>query len=263
LIAEADFSPLDGRTFPPLCGVVGRLNPFVIEKGEQPVPVLEQALCGFAHIIVGAGTILLEAFAHPASDGDGLPYKGIPVQMSVLEGVPQGKHSACLGKHPLGEFYRIRASTGMLDSLDTPDDVSPTELAHSIVKGIVGRVHVRTEDPLVLIAQDLFEDLRPPGCGYMEEGNKRGDEDPKPPAFSLSFPSGLVDVEHRLFRQSLPCLLMGGSQGFRDLLMELANGPQTDVDAEDGLGDLLTAPPSYSVTTCQMCKKCGEPGSKT
>jgi len=138
LIAETDFSPLDGRTFSPLCGVVGRLNPFVIEKGEQPVPVLEQALCGIAHIIVGAGTILLEAFAHPASDGNGHPYERVPVQMSVLEGVPQGEHSACLGKHPRGEFHSIRASTGMLDSFDTPDDVSPTELTHSFVKGFIG-----------------------------------------------------------------------------------------------------------------------------
>ena len=48
LIAEADLSPLDGRTYSPLRGVVGRLNPFVFEKGEQSVPVLEQALCGLA-----------------------------------------------------------------------------------------------------------------------------------------------------------------------------------------------------------------------
>jgi len=34
LIAEADFSPLDGRTSSPFRGVVGRLNPFIFEKGE-------------------------------------------------------------------------------------------------------------------------------------------------------------------------------------------------------------------------------------
>jgi hypothetical protein len=45
LVSEADFSPLDGRTYCPLRGVVGRLNPFVSEKGEQSVPVPQEALC--------------------------------------------------------------------------------------------------------------------------------------------------------------------------------------------------------------------------
>jgi len=263
LIAEADFSPLDRGTFSPLCGVVGRLNPLVIQKREQSVPMLQEALCSLADLVIRAGTILLEAFAHSASDGDRLPYKGISVKMSVLEGVPKGKHSACLGKHPLGESHRIRASAGMFDSFDTPDDVSPTELAHSMVKSLVGRVHVRTEDTLVFVAQDLFEDLGASGCRYMEEGNNRGDKDPKPPPFSLSFPSGLVDVEHRLLRQSLPCSCVGGHQGFRDLLMEFADGPQTDVDAKDRLGDLLAASASHSMQTRQMGKQCSDPGSKT
>lgn len=100
LIAEADLSPLDGRTSAPLRGVVGGLNSFKLEKGEQTVPMLEEALCDLAHITVGAGSVLLEALAHSASDGDRSAYKGLPVQMSVLEGVPEGKHSAGLRKHP-------------------------------------------------------------------------------------------------------------------------------------------------------------------
>jgi hypothetical protein len=98
LVSEVDFSPLNGRTHSSLRGVVGWLNPFVFEKREQSVPVLEQAVCGLAHITVGAGTIQLQASAHSASDGDGLENKGPPIQMSGLEGVPECEHSSCLRK---------------------------------------------------------------------------------------------------------------------------------------------------------------------
>jgi len=100
LIAEAVLSPLDGGSDSSFSGVVGGLNPFVLEKSEQSVPVLHKALGGLAYVVVGAGAILLEALAHSASDWDRSEYKGLPVQMSVLEGVPESKHSADLGKHP-------------------------------------------------------------------------------------------------------------------------------------------------------------------
>jgi hypothetical protein len=183
--------------------------------------------------------------------------------MPVLEPMPQGEHSACLGKHPLGESHGIRASPGVLDSLDASDDVGPAELPDAIVKRLVRRVHVRTENSLVIITQDLFEDSGPSRSCHMEKRNNRSDDDPKPATLSLIFPTGLVDVENRLFRQSLPCGFMGRRQGFRDLLMELADRSKTDVNPEDRLGDFLTTPASYSMETRQMGKKCGEPGSKT
>lgn len=96
----------------------------------------------------------------------------------------------------------------------------------------------------------------------MEKSNNRGDKDPKPPSFSLSFPSGLVDVEHRLLRQSFPISCVGGCQGFRHLLMEFAEGPQTEGDAKGRLGDLLAASASHSMQTRQMGKP-SDPGSKT
>jgi len=52
LIAEADLSPLNGRTSAPLRGVVGGLNSFVLEKGEQSVPMLEEAPCDLSHVIL-------------------------------------------------------------------------------------------------------------------------------------------------------------------------------------------------------------------
>ena len=137
--------------------------------------------------------------------------------------MPEREHSACLGKHPRRKFHRIRASAGMLDSLDGSDDMRPAELPDAVVKRLIGRVHVRAQNSLVLLAQDLFEDLCPPRCGYMVVRYERRDDDPEPAPFRLLFPSGLVDVEDRLFRQRLICLFMDGCEGFGDLLMELAD----------------------------------------
>jgi hypothetical protein len=72
LISEADLSPLHGRTQSPFCGVVGGLNAVMLEKGEQNVPVLEQASCRLGHMEVGAGAMELQASTHAAASG--FPY---------------------------------------------------------------------------------------------------------------------------------------------------------------------------------------------
>ena len=151
----------------------------------------------------------------------------------------------------------------MFDSLDTSDDAGPAELSDPVVKRLVRRIHVRTEYSFVRIAQNLSEDLCAPRCGHMEVLIRRSDHNSQPATFAMRLPSGLVDVEGRLLRQSLPCFVVGSGQGFRDLLMKLANRSQADVYPEDGLGDFLTAPASHSMQTRQMGKQCGELGTKT
>ncbi len=159
LVAEADFDPLHSGSYRSLSGVVGWLDPFVLKKGEESVPMFKQALRRFSDMVIRAAQVWIEALLHPRTDRERFFDKGLPVQMSLLEGVPQGKHSAGFGKHQFGEPHRIRASACMLDSSDASDDVSPAELADSMVKSLVRRVHVRAKDALVLIAQQLSEDL--------------------------------------------------------------------------------------------------------
>lgn len=159
MIAEADFSPLYGGPGSSFGGVVGWFHPFVFQKGEQAIPMLEQALGRLPHIVVGTLDVLLEALVHSGSNGDRFLDKGLPLQMTPLERMPEREHSACLGEHPFGELHCVRASAGVLDSFDPSDDVGPAELSDATVKRLVGTVHVRTENPRVLIAQDLFEDL--------------------------------------------------------------------------------------------------------
>jgi hypothetical protein len=81
----------------------------------------------------------------------------------------------------------------------------------------------------------------------MVERDDGRDNDPMPGALSLFFPSGLVDVEDRLFRQGLSYRFLRGRQGFRDLLMKLADRSQTNINPENRLGDFLATPSSHSV----------------
>lgn len=218
------------------------------------MPVLEQAFCRLGHIDVGVGAVHLEASAHSTSYGHRFSDKSLPVQMPVLERIPQGEHSACLGKHPLGESHGTRTSAGMFDSLDGSDDVGPAELSDPMVKRLVRRVHVRTKNSFVYIAQNLSEDLCTPRCGHMEVLVCRGDHHPQPSTLALRLPPGLVDVQGWLFGQSLPSLVMGRGQGLRDFLMKLADRSQADVYPENGFGHFLTAPASYPVEPCEMGK---------
>jgi len=135
----------------------------------------------------------------------------------------------------------------MLDSLNPSDDVRPAELSDTVVKLLVRGVHVRTQNPLVLIAEDFLEHLRTPRGSYMEQRNHRSDKYPKPAALALRFPSGLIDVEDRLFRESLLRFFMSGRQGFGDFLMKLADRAQADLNTENRLGDFLTTSASHTV----------------
>ena len=99
--------------------------------------MFEEALCYVADIVVGAHQVVLKAFLHTSLDGHTLQHKGVPVQMLLLEGMPQSEHSARLGKYPFGEFHGVRASARVLDAFDFADDMSPAELSNALVKRLV------------------------------------------------------------------------------------------------------------------------------
>jgi hypothetical protein len=143
LVAETDLSPLDCRPDTLFSGVVCWFDSFVFQKGEQTMPVLQQALARLADIVIRALSILLEALVHSSLDGNRFQDKGLPVQMSGLEGVPKREHSSRLGKHPRGKSHGLRVSAGVLDSLDPTDDVASAELSDAVVELLVRRVHVR------------------------------------------------------------------------------------------------------------------------
>jgi hypothetical protein len=142
LISETDFSPLDRWSDSPFCGVVGGLDPFMFKESEEVVPMGEQTAGSSSHIRVGTQLVGLETIAHTSSDRNRFPHKGTPVHGSLFEGMPQPEHSSDLGEHPFGEFDAIRTPASVLDSFEVSDDVSPADLAHTFVIGIVGAEHV-------------------------------------------------------------------------------------------------------------------------
>jgi len=84
----------------------------------------------------------LKAFVHTSLDGHGFQDKGLPVQMSLSEGMPQCEHSARLGEYPFGESHGVRAPARVFHAFDLTDDMSPTELSDALVKRLVRGIHV-------------------------------------------------------------------------------------------------------------------------
>ena len=139
LIPEADLSPLNRGANPSFGCIVGRLDPVVLQKGEQAIPVLEQAASHPGHIRVRGEFVRLEAVAHTGTERNGFQDKGLPVQMLTPKRIEQTEHPADLREHPSREFHRVRTPARMADSFDVSDDMSPTDLPQSLVVASVGR----------------------------------------------------------------------------------------------------------------------------
>lgn len=223
LVSEANLTPLHRRTQGSFSQVVGRLHSFIFEKGEQAVPVLQQALCGFTDIIVLTGPVVLETPVHPGANGNRFEDEGLPVQTLAFEGVPQGEHSACLGKHPFGELHAVRASTGVFDPFNGPYDVSPTELTDALMVCFVSGIHVRAKASMEHVSKDLSEDLGASGCGDVEKRKDGSGTDPYPSGFAVRFPAGFIDVEHGLCGQRLSDLFAWPLNAPGDFFMEVAH----------------------------------------
>ena len=170
LVAETDLSPLNSRAKYPLGRVVCWFDSLDLQEGEQAFPMFGAALCHVTDIVVGAAEVVLKAFVHTSLDRHALQHKGVPVQTLLFEGMPQGEHSARLGKYPFGEFHGVRASARVLDAFDLADDMSPTELSDTLVKRLVSRIHIRAEGSFVDLAQDILENLGTPRRGNVEKG---------------------------------------------------------------------------------------------
>ncbi len=119
LVILTDLSPLDGGASTSLGGVVCWFDAFVFEEGEQTVPVLQQALARLTHVAIRAVGIVLEAFVHASPDRNGFRDKGLPVQISTLERMPERKHSS-IG--PVSESIHLEnlAASGHLQACLIP-----------------------------------------------------------------------------------------------------------------------------------------------
>jgi len=142
LVTEADFSPGHRWSDSPFCSVIGWLHTFMYKECEQVIPVFEQTSSNSSHIRVGTQFIGLETITHAGSDRNRFFYKGMPIHKTFFEGVPQPEHSPDLGEHPFGKLDPFRTSAAMLQPFEVSDDVSPADLTHAFMIGVVGRKHV-------------------------------------------------------------------------------------------------------------------------
>jgi hypothetical protein len=162
LVAETDLAPLHGRSSPSLCRSVGRFDPFMLQKGEQVLPVFQQSSSHAGHVAVGARLVVFQATVHSRPDWHRSSDKGLPVNMSVLERVPQPEHPTHFREHPLRELHPVRTSAGVLDTSNVPNDVGPAQLSEALMVCPVHSEHVGADNAVEDLAEQGSEDLCTP-----------------------------------------------------------------------------------------------------
>ncbi len=234
----------------------------MIQEGEQVVPMFEEASGGACHIMIRGQLIGLQAIADSCPDGNRFCDKGPPIHLPIFEGMPEGKQASDLRKHPSCEPYAIGAPARMFEPFEGPDDVCPTDLPFSLVVGVVGRKHIRTDDPAKHIAKDSLEHFCSPGGRQREECHGRGHENPKPDPLAHALPARLVHVEDVLFGQSLFDFITARFKRFGDFLMKIAHRAKGDVHSEKGPSKLLTPSSGHPMHGGEICHKSGKPGTE-
>ena len=262
LIPETDFPPLDRRADSTLSGVVGGFHSLMIQEGEQVVPMFEETSGSTCHIVIRGQLIGLKAIADSCPDGNRFCDKGPPVHLPVFKGMPEGKQATDFREHPSCEPYAIRTPARMFEPFEGPDDMCPTDLPFPLVVCVVGREHLRTDDPAKDFAKNSLEHLCSPGGRQREERHGRGHENPKPDSLAHALPARLVHVEDVLFGQSLFDFLTAWFKGLGDFLMKFAHGAKGDVHSEKGPSKLLTPSSGHPMHGGEVGQKSSEPGTE-
>jgi hypothetical protein len=262
LISETDLPPLDRRADSSLSGVVGGFHALMIQEGEQVVPMFEETSGSACHIMIRGQLVGLQAIADSCPDGNRFCDKGPPIDMPVFEGMPEGKQASDFRKHPSCKPYGVGAPACVFDPFEGPDDMCPTDLPSSLVVGVVGRKHVRTNDSVENFSENSLEHLCSSGGCQREERHGRGHENPQPDSFSHALPARLVHIEDALRGEGLFDFLTAWFKGLGDFLMKLAHRSEGDVDPEKGPSKLLTPSSGHSMHGGEICHKSGKPGTE-
>lgn len=101
LVAKAELSPLDCRSNPPLCNIVGGFYSLMGEEGKQVRPVLERALGARAYLGIRAGEVLLTIPFHPRSHESGGGKQLVSGDVAFLERMPATEDPPHLLEHVL------------------------------------------------------------------------------------------------------------------------------------------------------------------
>ena len=83
----------------------------MFQKREQAFPVLQQPFRCFGHVVISAVGLCFRQLAMRARIGSCFADKRMPVDLALLEGMPDPERTASLGEHPFSESHRIRATT--------------------------------------------------------------------------------------------------------------------------------------------------------
>jgi hypothetical protein len=102
LVAEANLSPLDPRSYCLLGSVVRRFDAFMFEECEKMIPTLQQTAAVSGYVDVRRGFVRLQTPINTRSKRDRLQDKGLPVETFAPESIEESEHSADFGKQPAG-----------------------------------------------------------------------------------------------------------------------------------------------------------------
>ena len=239
LVAKAELSPLDGGPDIALRDVVCGLDSFVKEESEEMVPVVQQSFGSSAYVCIRAGKIPLTGAFHPRPHQLGCVEELLTRNVATSEGIPATEDAADFLEHVFRKNVGVRAGATIFERLQLSDDVSPAELADSVlVVRTVGRVIIGGDHTREDIAQDGFEDLGSPACSYGKVHSQWSYEHPEITSISFALPSSLVNIEVVGPGKGLSYLFGSRFQLGADSFDTIAYASKTQVQTKKSIQDL-------------------------
>jgi len=171
LAAKADFAPLHSEAQCTLRDVIGGLHAFMENKGEEMIPVFDGSLSTGRNGSILTRSVVQAPSFHAAPDEGGRLLQLFAGQDPFQKSMPAGEEPIDFLQHVMGERACIRAAADVLESLELPYEVSPTQLSEPVfVVRTIGGVIITGDDPREGCSQNQREHCCPAAFGNTEIG---------------------------------------------------------------------------------------------
>lgn len=228
--AEGAFTPQHGGTQCPFGRIVGRLDPFMSEKGPQSIFQFDQVATKGTQLAMQDASSLLQQGVEGGAHLSHVRLEGRAIQLALFGTVPEGKQLRLHCQRPLAP--RARHSLGLAEGYQIVLQMRPSDLALRHRQPFVGTKAVGGEDPHIGGAQQVVQFQPFAASRQIEQGALLLDGDLQPTTLSSLLPTGLVYVGLLAGDQSRVQVIRGQRQGLRNLLATAHYAATTDLYTE-------------------------------